>query len=567
MSNLLNKIVNVRNYHHLVFEYDGRDVWDNAFNEAYKKLTEGSILIIPKGEYEFFGRSVLKNKNNITVFCEGVLKPVASKLKVPLIGTLTINNCHNCTFHSLSFDGNKDYVKPTNVLGRQSLVEMNDCSNMVFNSIKFVNTAESCFNSNGNIKNIEFNDAHIENAGEHGFYFGGSDSNNIRFNNSYCKNIGMNTANLRRNSAFIKLRNKKEGDTLHDNILIDGFTFISETEAEFDRQLVQAYDTKNVIVRNGIIKGKDTSIFGGNISIDSIVVDNVDFDGRRIAYAINKNYGWDTTKELPTVPEISSPGLMNNRILNSIIKIRDNHAYLNDIAEYYNCYIYLNNRQLNDSMSSNLNRMCRFDSCVINTGSGRIDIRKTTDCSFVFTNVIFTGYEYNRGQNIIHNQSDAKNNYFKTSNAVAETYLPYLIGVDSDSDVTINNCYLNSGIRTELGAKFNNVDISCSALKNYVISSTTNFDKLNAYKVYDITTGERKDYITKIVTIPAGKTSVTVNMYRDRMDEINDNSIEIITSIDNAVITKTVENNFVTIEISSVQQEDVEIEFIYRAGK
>lgn len=45
---------------------------------------------------------------------------------------------------------------------------------MVFNNLVIKNTYESGLNSNGNLNNIVFNNIELEEIGEHGLYFGGT---------------------------------------------------------------------------------------------------------------------------------------------------------------------------------------------------------------------------------------------------------------------------------------------------------------------------------------------------------------------------------------------------------
>ncbi|KAB6695781.1 hypothetical protein GAZ90_25475, partial [Phocaeicola vulgatus] len=164
--------VNVANYQSLTERYNDTIVWDNAFKQAFNDLKNGGILLIPDGEYFIKDRVILEDKVGIVINCSGTIKPVAGK--TPLIGTVTMNNLRQSTINSLKFDGNRTNIEESSSFGTQSLLNISNSSDLMINGLEIMNTVESAFNSDGNVDHIIFNNVKIENIGEHGFYFGGS---------------------------------------------------------------------------------------------------------------------------------------------------------------------------------------------------------------------------------------------------------------------------------------------------------------------------------------------------------------------------------------------------------
>lgn len=285
------KTTNILNYSDLVVNTNNVEDWTMALNQAFSDLEDGGTLVIPQGEYRVT-RATLQNKKGIVVNCSGTIMPLDNT--VPLIGTLTLNNISDSVFNGLCFDGNVTKVTATNSYGTQSLLNFDRGTNCIFNNMKFKNTSESGFNSNGNLNNIIFNNVILHNIGEHGFYFGGSNVKNIKFNNLYVKDIGMTPVNQSRYCGAIKLRNKTTNDIMHDNISINGFDFVSTLNNVSGYQLlIMGYDTKNILIENGRIKGKRTCIFATNVSMDKIKINNIELEGKYMFYGYNKLNGYD----------------------------------------------------------------------------------------------------------------------------------------------------------------------------------------------------------------------------------------------------------------------------------
>ena len=353
--------VNVANYQSLTERYNDTIVWDNAFKQAFNDLKNGGILLIPDGEYLIKNRVTLEDKVGIVINCSGTIQPVADK--TPLIGTVTMNNLRQSTINSLKLDGNRGNIGESNNFGTQSLLNISNSSDLIINGLEIMNTVESAFNSDGNLDHIIFNNVKIENIGEHGFYFGGSNVKDIRFNHLYCKNIGVGSSNSQRAVAVIKLRNKTNGDIQHDQITIDGFEFkMDSTPSASDRQFIQAFDTLNVTLKNGSITGEDVSIFGVNTALEKLFIDNLYFNGRRLHYIVNDFTGWNVSTP------ITKPGAFNIEIHNS--HLIGGNVYYGMIALFNNCIIDLNGTVWNQTMSLDTNPVTTFNNCRVICLSG-----------------------------------------------------------------------------------------------------------------------------------------------------------------------------------------------------
>lgn len=448
--NFSKKIINVKDYSHLTRIEENTVVWDDAFNAAYSDLPNGATLVIPEGTYHFHRRAELRNKRDITFICEGVLSPLPSQSTHPWIGLIMIHGVHNATFNSLTFDGISKEVPEPVALGKQSMIELYDATNITFNNLNVKNVAGCGFNANGKIDNLVFNTVKLKNIGEHGFYFGGTDTKNVSFYDLYCENIGLNNLHKTRSAAVIKFRNKQETDIMHDNIVIDGFEFTSNTNFNtYDRYLIQANETKNVVIKNGKIKGADTTIFSGNSCIDSITIDNVDFDGNRICYQINTVHAYDDVvvngATQPAKP-IITPGKMKNRIYNSKLKNSNTNACFTDICLYSNCEIIFGDKQFNNSMATNVNKEVRFENCKIGIGNGRFNISKDADLNLIFNKVLFSNSKYNDGQKVIQIPSNLDSSNYISLN---EVNLPvfrgaFIAATDENMDVRVNNSQINT---------------------------------------------------------------------------------------------------------------------------
>ena len=547
----LEATINVKDYEAHVIEFNGFQIWDDAFVEAFNALNDGDTFLIPDGTYYIRVRSVLENKNDITIECQGTIMPVDGE--TALIGTITLNDLSNVTINNLTMNGNRDNLPVTTTTGYQSLIEINGCQNVTFNNLYIYNTMESGLNSNGNIENITFNRPRFENIGEHAIYFGATDVNNVFINNLYCENIGMSPINDSRHVAVVKLRNKVDGDIKHRNIFINDFTFISTTNKTGDRQLIQAFDTETAYVTTGTIVGEDTSIFGGNTAIEEMIINNVRFDGRRVCYNFNAKTGYNT----PT--DIIEHGAKEIIIVNSNIKGATD--YLTDVMVYSHCKINFKNKQFKDSMATGVGRTCRFEYCELNVGEGRISIDKETDCNVEFSNVDFIGYQENRAQPLVVNTGLQEDNSIIFSEVNVKTPLSLLITTEKDVDMAIWNSHINAGIKSA-NAKYKNLSIENTKMKECRLSLYAQFENLEVEGLYDMD-GVRKDESTHSTTIRAGQESTTYSLVYKRIDVVKPSDLT-ITNDKNAEFESSVSENIVTLTLTEVQDVDVNFTIKYK---
>lgn len=507
-------IVNVKKYEDLVYEKNGVNAWDLAFAEGFKELKNGGILVIPEGDYYIDTRVTLENKDGITILCGGTLKPLNGQ--TALIGTLTLKNITNSTIQSLKFDGNKNNINPPNAVGMESLIQMDNCSNIVFNNFTAENISLNALNSNEGLKNVVFNNAIIKNCGEHGFYFGGDGVSNIRFNNLYVENIGTSQLCANRSVACVKFRNKNNTQSKHDQIVIDGFKFIMNTPPvqTYDRQLVQAYDVKNITIRNGEISAQDGSIFATNISLDNMVIDNVDLDGRRVCYGINKKTGWDNAED------ILVPGEFNISILNS--KLHAYNDYTTDISMYSNCYIDFKDSQYRTTLATETNVDVTFENCSINLGGGRFNLSLTKGFNIKFLNVKFN-YPINRVQPIISVASgDSSVLTFDNVEALIDTNTFCQGGENITLNITdsvINASLSNS---PNSASKYKEVYISNTRIKGYILDKIT--EKLSPNNIMHLD-GSRKDFKIYRKYIARDEAEIRIDLTNQRCADIKKDNI------------------------------------------
>lgn len=482
--------INVKDYIDLtVSEDNGEITWDNAFQKAFDTLADGGILTIPNGTYYIKNRAILENKEGIIINSSGIIKPISGQTSK--IGTITIRNVNNATINGLTFDGNKDGITPPATFGIESLINIDNCTNIVFNNLIAFDVSSIVLNSNEGLDNIIFNNIYAKNIGEHVFYLGGNGSSNIKFNNLYCENIGISTVNENRSVSVIKLRNKAAGDRLHDNIIIDGFYFKNTViNTDNDRQLIQAFDTKNVSIKNGQIIGEDTSIFATNISIDSLICENIIFNGRRIVHGINKNSGYDNA----TV--INNQGKFKIRFLNCELKGKND--YSTDISLYSNCIINTNNQHYTSSMATNINNEVIFDRCTISTGgtNGRLNFIFNNDeiNRLEFSNVQFIGYTGTTQPLIISTKDSGKAGTINItfSDIEVEKELSNFYQGDNTINLTIRDSYINSAITNNNNKKFKYLNMSNTRIKTYSNLDTLT-DILSVSNIMYID-GSRKDF-------------------------------------------------------------------------
>lgn len=488
-------VINIINYNHLVEEeVNGIYNWTTAFNQAFSDLSDGGILVIPTGEYRIT-RATLQNKKSITINCAGIIMPLDNT--IPLIGTITMKNITNSVFNGLSFNGNKENVTNTNKFGSQSLLNLDNSNNCIFNNIVFKNTCESAFNSNGNLNNIIFNNINLYNIGEHGFYFGGTNVKNVKFNNLYVEDIGMSTVNQSRQCGVIKFRNKTNNDIMYDNIHINGFEFKSSlTNVTGYQLLVLGYDTKNIIIENGKIKGKRTCIFATNVSMDNIKINNVELDGKYLFYGYNKLNGYgeeaiegkrrivinnsSLTCECKNYLEIS-------RISNSKIKLSGNWDDSMSLSEDNNDIIFENNdidmnsyRFSLTKLSNNLTiSKCNYSNMSKTSPLYEINNNNETTCIIKFEDIT---------------ESQEHNIFFQTNTAYNLIFMNSTIKGILKSTVTLNSLTVF------------NCNLVTAKLDKYITSQIWNINN-----VYDLL-GVRYDYGIKSATCLSYNTNVNLDL-------------------------------------------------------
>lgn len=532
-THLLNfQVVNVINYRHLVKNSNGIENWTEAFNKAFLDLNDGGILIIPTGEYRLT-RATLSGKKGITINCAGTIMPLDGT--VPLIGTLTIQQVDNCIFNGLNFNGNKKNVINTNSFGTQSLLSFENSKNCVFNNIIVQNTCESGFNSNGNLDNIIFNNIFLADIGEHGFYFGGTNVKNIKFNNLNCNNIGTTDVNKTRYTGVVKFRNKTKSDILHDNIEINGFYFSdAEETATGYKQLLIVHDTKNVKIQNGIVKGARTCIFSTFIGIDNIKIDNVTFAGKYLFYGFNKVTGYDgpatagkrkieikdsdLTCECKNFSEIT-------RINNSKIKLTGNWDDTMSVKE-------LKNEVLLENVEFDLNKF-RFDLREFN--------RSLTVKKCFFSNASTSpSFEINKSEATVYNivfndcEEDSEHEIF----------------VQTDSDYNLS--FLESVIKSTLKTtkKINELTVVNSKLKTPkldVYATAKNF-RLNG--VFNLDGTVRFDRGLKNATCLSYNTTVNLDLRYVISRTLNKEDL-LVTNDKGAPFTFSLSNNIVKLDLAT----------------
>lgn len=549
-SQLEHTVVNVFDYSSDVVIVNGKEDWKYAFDNAFKKLQSGGSLLIPKHNYYISSRSVLEDKKNITINCAGVIMPIDGK--TPLIGTITFRNLKNCTINGLTLDGNKDNIIYTTTYGSQSLLNMDNCSNMVFNNIKFLNSCESGMNSNGNLFNIIFNNVEIENMGEHGFYFGGTNCKNIHFNNIKCNEIGLNSANNNRFCGVIKFRNKTADDIMHDNIIINGFDFrTTQTGINGHRQLVNIFDVKNVSIKNGSIKGDRASIFSTNISIDNLLIDNVVVDGLYIFYGLNTSN--DSISEL-------TPGLMNIKITNSYLNC--GLQYFGDITEMSNC-VFNCKYQLTDAMSQNVVlRKATFNNVNFILNNYRFDIKKL-DRDFEFNNCEFTS-KTNTSPLFDFGLTSYVEGVSITFNGCKDTDVHSIfVQIHRPIDLNILNTTTNNYIKSTVPLK--SINIQNSKLRKFKIDYNSTFENCLLNGVYDLN-GNRCDSFVSTVICKKYNTSVNLDLRYKIAKDIDLNKLIIVNNkLIPFEVTNTIDKNILTLSTITTQETDIVFTVFYNA--
>lgn len=547
--------VNVANYQSLTERYNDTIVWDNAFKQAFNDLKNGGILLIPDGEYLIKNRVTLEDKVGIVINCSGTIQPVADK--TPLIGTVTMNNLRQSTINSLKLDGNRGNIGESNNFGTQSLLNISNSSDLIINGLEIMNTVESAFNSDGNLDHIIFNNVKIENIGEHGFYFGGSNVKNIRFNHLYCKNIGVGSSNSQRAVAVIKLRNKTNGDIQHDQITIDGFEFkMDSTPSASDRQFIQAFDTLNVTLKNGSITGEDVSIFGVNTALEKLFIDNLYFNGRRLHYIVNDFTGWKVSTP------ITKPGAFNIEIHNS--HLIGGNVYYGMIALFNNCIIDLNGTVWNQTMSLDTNPVTTFNNCRVICLSGYFSFVDSVKASgkmtmnYIYKNTTFKCTPSRTSPIFGVTHMDGGNILFE--NITLDEEHSVFIQTSVPIPLRFYNVKINGSIKTTTPIPL--LSVKNAHLKTYILDTYATYDKLEVYDLREYGTGKRVDFGLFKATCLSYNTTVNLSLRYNRVDAVAEEEL-LVTNNKGIPFNYSVSNNVVTLDVIDRQDSDTIFTVIY----
>lgn len=548
-NKLSNVVVNLFDYKDLVVEKNGCENWQNAFNKAFNDVKDGGIIVIPKHQYYIEAKATLENKKNITINCAGVIKPL-NDVK-PIIGLLTFRNLKDCVVNGLNFDGNKDNIVETNTYGLHSLLCFDDCSNMVFNNLVIKNTYESGLNSNGNLNNIVFNNIELEEIGEHGLYFGGTNIKNIYINNLTCNNIGKSKPNKNRHVGVIKFRNKLATDILHDNIVVDGFSFthydndINYTDGN-TRCFIIAYDCKNITIKNGDIKGENTCILQSNTTIDNFYVEKVLFDGKFLMYSIVNKTGWNEPQTI-----------LNNGECNIVYidcSLKGYTRYLS-LLKMFNCHLELtsicNDAMIKEDYNIDNFKYCYFDKCIIKNNSFRFNYTKAENiliksCEFI---------DLNLGVQPLFDLALKENSIFKVSDSVTDD-LSTFISTSSSIDCSLVNSILKGNIKSTSAFKVLNI-VNCKLKENRIYLTAT-YDVLNVNGVYSLD-GERKDTGVFKATCKSHNTSVNLPLKYKIMEKVKPEKL-LITNNRGISFEFSVNDDNV-VNLSTIERQEVDTEF------
>lgn len=250
----LNGTFNNNESHTIWFAKDDANSSDSQLAFAVNILSRGGVLYVEKDTYKIKSRWEIKDKSDITIINNGIFSPIENKK--PLIGTISIRNVNNSKFINFEINGNSDNIPASTDFGTQSLINIENSSNIIIENLTIYNSVESGVGGK-NLSNIVFTNVTLRNIGEHGFYIGGDiPSNNIKFKNIHATNIGVSTINNNRECGVIKFRSFQKG-IKHKNIHVDGFYYeesntILET-AKFTTFCI-LLDIESFSVSNGYIK-------------------------------------------------------------------------------------------------------------------------------------------------------------------------------------------------------------------------------------------------------------------------------------------------------------------------
>ena len=551
-SRLDNIAINVFSYKDDVVIINGQEDWKYAFDKAFSQLQSGGTLLIPPYEYYISSRCILENKNGITINCGGTIKPINNK--IPLIGVITIRNVRDCVINNMNLDGNKDGITPTGNFGTHSMLCIDNSKNVILNNLKISNTYESGVTSNGNLENIIINNVKLDNIGEHGFYLSGSNINNIKFNNIIANNIGMSEPNFDRAVAVIKFRNKINEDLLHDNIVVDGFEFNNNARNTWvdgnTRDFIQAWDCKNVLIKNGKIKGDNTCVFQTNLSIDNLTVDNVKFDGKFFAYGIKNISGLNE----PTI--LNEYGDSNIKFINCDLK---GYCKYTSLLNFENSTIEINDNLNDDMIDDSIvfpNKSCKITNCLIKPTNRRMDLKFTN--KIIFNNVKFL--ELNTGSQPLINLNLKENSNVVFENVILNDEISLFFQSSSAIFVKFRNCYINGLIKSTVNLK--ELEIINCTLKEYRLNLYSKYDKLKVNSLYNLN-NQRMDSGIYNATIKATQTTINLSLKYNRVEDINLNKL-LITNNKNIPFTVSCNDNILTFTIEP-QTSDVVFTVFYNA--
>ena len=553
-SQLEHIAINIFNYLDDVVVINGKEDWKYAFDNAFSDLQDGGTLLIPKHNYYISSRTVLENKKNIIINCAGIIMPLDNTK--PIIGTLTFRNLSECTFNGLCFDGNASNVTPTNSFGTHSVLCIENSSNIVFNNLVIRNTYESGVTSNGNLNNVILNNVDLYNIGEHGFYFGGTNVKNVTVNNVNCTNIGTSSPNKNRSVAVIKFRNKVEGHILHDNISVNNFYFENKTDNNWHdgntRDFIQAFDCKNVNIRNGIVKGTNTCIFQTNVCVDNFLVDNVKFDGKFFCYDIKTIYGYNESTP------ITNYGKCNIKFINCDLKGCSRNISL---GKFDNCKIELtsicNDAVIADDLVFTNFKKCYFDNCDISTGLYRFDFTKAT--SLKFKDVCFD--DMNPGSQPLLNLALPANSIVDICNVDMSSEINLFLTSTTNIYCNIVNSKIKGIIKSTV--QFLELKITDTFVKEYRLNLYSSYKNLKVNGLYKLT-GERVDFSVHKQRCLASNTEATLSLQYKRVDNVTLDNL-VITNDKNIPYTVTIDNNILTLSTIETQPSDTIFTVVYIA--
>lgn len=110
-----------------------------ALQSAINAIGSGNValLYIPNGTYAIKDRVIIDGKHNISIICAGTIIPISGE--VPSAKTIHLRNSENVYIKGLKMDGNLDGITQQTGYGTESLIEIQNCTNVVFVNTKITN--------------------------------------------------------------------------------------------------------------------------------------------------------------------------------------------------------------------------------------------------------------------------------------------------------------------------------------------------------------------------------------------------------------------------------------------